>query len=1152
MKFTSDNDYYQLLIEACESVAKNKVPGLYLEIGTRGGGSAELIANTLKEHHVTGATIVCVDPYGDILYEERENKPMRLDYTNGLRDQTIPELHKHVTSLGYNFVFLNLEDTEFFKRYSDGIPLYSSTKRIANEYALVFIDGPHSLKAVLEETQFFMPKISDNGVIVYDDCVEHYDHSVVEQLLFDNGFVLLNSYVTKKSYIKAKEYDKLNKIIGFVTEGLEFNGNSMNEKALGGSESALIYMARELAKHDNMVFVYCLCDKPGIYDGVIYLPIEDFNTVRTNRFDVLIVSRSVHLVPPEHVASLVIYWMHDLWVEMFPKAVHLCDKVFLLSEYQKSIMLQHNKHYDPLIHVTSNGFDSDLAAATPILSFNEKKNNYIYASRPERGLKWLLKFIWPQVLKKNPEAQLSVCRYDHQCKVPEETELLYAEIEELMASSTNVTMLGYLTKPEYFKKLGESAYMLYPCNFPEISCINAIEAQAMECLVISSDAYALPETVKTATLAKIGDDYYPRLRELIYEYQDEQKYTAAVKSAREKVYGQYPWKQIASDWDNYINRMFEERYEQFKPQICRRLGHNSDYVTWSKIDPDFDPKLIPHIVKDNLNYDYYVSMWSGINDPNTPDKIDELKLNVRQSQMVTLVSEYLQSADKKLTILDIGCYDGPISGTIYKKNADKIEKVIGYDALQAALDAYKLIWGKNEQCKNMEFICDNITNLSSHNLKADVIIVGEVLEHFVDYKKVLEDIHRCANKGALVLFSTPVGPFESICMKERNDIFYGDHHLHHFEMSDIMQIFDGFDVDNNFFMMPAPVAMLSYRGEHCSNYIYGYYNNVDIPFHEYDPILKAKKTRPYFSISTCMIVKNEENNLFRCLNSIKHISDEIIIVDTGSTDFSKEICKRFTNKIYDLNWEEEDGIGNFERARNYSISKATGDWIFWLDADEALINPSDLANYTRTSAVPTFGLLQKQIMAEGNTGNDQYPDRLFRRGAFQFFGIIHEQPRLDPIKENDNLELLIPEECRLEHLGYVNDWTRMSKVLRNHDLLLKNIRKYPELIDNYIYMIRDMVSFYQYYADEKYLDEAVATWKKYPKQYYTSKEMGLWFMAFNLMQKIYVELKDKNKMTFIEKENPSGTLLFASEDEFTLFQEVVELNKLKKGAAVKI
>jgi len=86
------------------------------------------------------------------------------------------------------------------------------------------------------------------------------------------------------------------------------------------------------------------------------------------------------------------------------------------------------------------------------------------------------------------------------------------------------------------------------------------------------------------------------------------------------------------------------------------------------------------------------------------------------------------------------------------------------------------------------------------------------------------------------------------------------------------------------------------------------------------------------TISLCMIVKNEEDTIGRCLNSVYDLVDEIIIVDTGSTDKTVDIVKNYTDKIYHFKW-----IDDFSAARNYSFSKATKDYIFWMDADDVLL-----------------------------------------------------------------------------------------------------------------------------------------------------------------------------------------------------------------------
>ena len=91
------------------------------------------------------------------------------------------------------------------------------------------------------------------------------------------------------------------------------------------------------------------------------------------------------------------------------------------------------------------------------------------------------------------------------------------------------------------------------------------------------------------------------------------------------------------------------------------------------------------------------------------------------------------------------------------------------------------------------------------------------------------------------------------------------------------------------------------------------------------------------TISLCMIVKNEENVLERCLNSVREFVDEIIIVDTGSIDSTRDIARKYTDKIYSFEW-----IHDFSAARNESIGYATSDYILVLDADEYLESGHEL------------------------------------------------------------------------------------------------------------------------------------------------------------------------------------------------------------------
>ena len=145
------------------------------------------------------------------------------------------------------------------------------------------------------------------------------------------------------------------------------------------------------------------------------------------------------------------------------------------------------------------------------------------------------------------------------------------------------------------------------------------------------------------------------------------------------------------------------------------------------------------------------------------------------------------------------------------------------------------------------------------------------------------------------------------------------------------------------------------------------------------------------TISLCMIVKNEEKTLGRCLGSVSDLVDEIVIVDTGSTDNTKEIAKSFGAKLYDFKWED-----NFSKARNYSFSKGTKDYILWLDGDdyideeniEKLIILKEELDKSTDSVMMNYSLVRNEA---GKTIYSLRRNRLVKRNKnFNWIGYVHE------------------------------------------------------------------------------------------------------------------------------------------------------------------
>lgn len=134
-------------------------------------------------------------------------------------------------------------------------------------------------------------------------------------------------------------------------------------------------------------------------------------------------------------------------------------------------------------------------------------------------------------------------------------------------------------------------------------------------------------------------------------------------------------------------------------------------------------------------------------------------------------------------------------------------------------------------------------------------------------------------------------------------------------------------------------------------------------------------------ISAVLIVKNEEALLGKCLDTLKGI-DELVIVDTGSKDRTKEIASRYTDKIYDFPW-----IDSFCKARNFANSKATGDFILTIDADEELLTPIETI---RDVIYKTKKEVLNVTVTDG-LGNEHKSPRLFKNSKDIFWrGDIHE------------------------------------------------------------------------------------------------------------------------------------------------------------------
>jgi glycosyltransferase involved in cell wall biosynthesis len=197
------------------------------------------------------------------------------------------------------------------------------------------------------------------------------------------------------------------------------------------------------------------------------------------------------------------------------------------------------------------------------------------------------------------------------------------------------------------------------------------------------------------------------------------------------------------------------------------------------------------------------------------------------------------------------------------------------------------------------------------------------------------------------------------------------------------------------------------------------------------------------ALSLCMIVKNERDNLPACLDSAAGLADEIIVVDTGSSDGTQELARARGARVVQSDW-----TGDFSRARNLSLAEAKGAWILWLDADDRLLEEDRKAIRRLAEADPArspkaYGFLIKNSIDGGRTGSVFNQIRLFpNRPDLRFRFPVHEQilPALEaaglPVEYSD---------IRVLHTGYADPVLGRAKQVRNKEILEAQVKDNREV-----------------------------------------------------------------------------------------------------------
>lgn len=226
-----------------------------------------------------------------------------------------------------------------------------------------------------------------------------------------------------------------------------------------------------------------------------------------------------------------------------------------------------------------------------------------------------------------------------------------------------------------------------------------------------------------------------------------------------------------------------------------------------------------------------------------------------------------------------------------------------------------------------------------------------------------------------------------------------------------------------------------------------------------------------------MMVKNEEKHLDECLKSLQPLLDnldsELVIVDTGSTDSTVEIAKKYTDKVYFHKWNN-----NFSEMRNITIDYAKGDWFFCIDGDEVLDSTEEIIEFFKSGEYKKYysGIMGLKNFTS-STDKNQYglceTIRLFKNdGDYRYVGTVHNQP----LYKEPTKRIM----CTIDHYGYISDDLELmeKKFIRTSTILKEELKKDPE---NIYYRYQLAVSYYMHKDITEALEEMTTAYKKLNK-----------------------------------------------------------------------
>lgn len=875
--------------------------------------------------------------------------------------------------------------------------------------------------------------------------------------------------------------------IVLYVDGLPLEWDWFETAALGGSETSGLSLAKEFAKRGHKVTLFCRCEKEGVQpDGIEYRKIGTqknsydlfHNYISLVPSDVLILQRIPEMLNLQTACKVHILWLHDLaWysrVEGYRKVLWNVDQVVCSSEFAANQV--HSVYEGPknLYKIIPLAVEQHYWDSPEFKKVGRRPKHLLYSSRPERGMDTLVYNIMPEIIKAVPDVRLHVSGYS--LATPQMKAFYDHCYKGLAALGDNAVNHGMLKKQDLYKMMQSMDGHIYPSDFEETFCLTAIEAQRSGVPFITTKYQgALQNTLHP--FANIQIDGHPK--DPAYQKEFIEKtiaYLRQPESAKQtrrrqlvKWAKEYTWSKTADKWEELFEDIFAQKTRN--PYTVARHFYKENDVMAARAYAEYhkDSELVEKIdtgyafrATDEAYTDYYDNYDFD------PARLKQLAKNVEGCTRVQALVDFVKSRpDEIKNVLDYGCGEGAVSYPIANISSDV--QVHGFDLspkkINIAVDSYK----ERSLHKNIgfdsvsmdtdAFVAERIEKHGEFE-KYDCIILSEVLEHIPQPQTLIDKLEVLLRPGGFVLMTTPYGPFETegdLYGKERRT------HLHNFDRHDFRDMFSkkkdlqiGFffaEIDKNNPNRRLAHSLVSYKknGKKCGAV------NLE---------RKLKYVAPRETVSACIISKNNEDSIVGCIRSILPIADQIIVMDTGSTDATMDLISEHFGDRVEVHAGSNPLDHGFEAPRNEALEYVKGDWVLWIDTDEKLIKPECLHKYLRNNPFNGYSIQQHHFSCEPpNAFPPDLPVRLFRTGKnIRFYGMIHEHPE-EKINEGVGMCLVVGD-LHIAHPSYLSEGIRRKRFLRNFPLLEKDRAKYPHRLLGKFFWLRDLVHRVRYILEQ--------------------------------------------------------------------------------------